>query len=900
MRKLLVFVFVCIGLYSNSQVANPPVICGGSSSTLQAGNPQNLTGPTYSMQPGPFTSTAGVFVVTPASTQSFTLYTSGLNSSNVFTTTSAVVTVTVLPQPVISPSFTQATCTNSNSSFNLNLTWAPPSPVPGYTVAWTTTPTGVVSPTQFSATAVVPGVYGTTITAAGGCTLETQFTITPQPLPATFSIVPFGTTYSITCAQTSINLHVTNQNFTYTWSSVSSPNQNTYSVTLNASNVGAWNVFALNPNSGCTETHTFVLAQNTVAPSGTVTPLTQNITCSLSSLATVSVYANPTVNITHYIYDPQGGVFPANTPTAIYYPGGVGTFTHCVTDDANGCISCSNFTVSSTQGFPSYNVVSPISNFTLGCGVKATATIDIINAQTNPIAGGPISYTIIGPPTSTALQSPTLSILSTYTVNVPGTWTVIVRDNNNQCDTRTPISILQNTFAPALSATVPTQVLSCATPSIILYGSSETPNVGYQWNFVGNPGSVVNSSIAVNIATIVPTPSLLNTYTLVVTDNGNTCITTSIIPIFQNLFPPKVSVTNGGTNAIDCLTNTITLTNNSSSGIPSNTLFPVTLPVVGWLWMGPTPQDPLSQSSSYVAGVPGVYTLQAKDLNNGCLGTGTVNIGDNRDYPTVTSPSVPALIDCGALQATVSINVISVNPVSALTSSWTPPNGSTISITPSVNVIYGNLAGIYSVTIHDNTNGCSASGTVSLKNSTVTAAFEADKTEGFAPLTVNFFNNSITSSGSKSITTLWNITNGTSFSTPHATVPASATFSQAGTYTVIIYASKGMCLDSDTLLINVEIPSHVIIPNIFTPNGDHINDLFFVKMSSLHEVSAIIYDRWGRKVYELINSTGGNIEWDGKDQYGKDVAEGTYFYVIKGSGKDGTAYDKHGNVTLVR
>jgi gliding motility-associated-like protein len=99
--------------------------------------------------------------------------------------------------------------------------------------------------------------------------------------------------------------------------------------------------------------------------------------------------------------------------------------------------------------------------------------------------------------------------------------------------------------------------------------------------------------------------------------------------------------------------------------------------------------------------------------------------------------------------------------------------------------------------------------------------------------------------------------------------------------------------------IEVEIPSTLIIPNIFSPNGDGANDLFFVKATNLDKIDILIIDRWGNKVYELSSSTG-NIAWDGKNQYGKEVASGVYLYKLKASGKDGTSYDKQGTITLVR
>jgi flagellar hook assembly protein FlgD len=36
-----------------------------------------------------------------------------------------------------------------------------------------------------------------------------------------------------------------------------------------------------------------------------------------------------------------------------------------------------------------------------------------------------------------------------------------------------------------------------------------------------------------------------------------------------------------------------------------------------------------------------------------------------------------------------------------------------------------------------------------------------------------------------------------------------------------------------------------------------------------------------------VKSETGNISWDGKNLGGKEVPEGTYFYIIKATGKDG-------------
>jgi gliding motility-associated-like protein len=61
----------------------------------------------------------------------------------------------------------------------------------------------------------------------------------------------------------------------------------------------------------------------------------------------------------------------------------------------------------------------------------------------------------------------------------------------------------------------------------------------------------------------------------------------------------------------------------------------------------------------------------------------------------------------------------------------------------------------------------------------------------------------------------------------------------------------------------------------------------------------LIFDRWGVKMYDITTDKG-QIGWDGKTLFGKEAPSGTYFYILKATGKDGTSYDKQGTVNLYR
>lgn len=868
-------------------------MCLGGSATLTPLNYIGLTSTTITMQPGNIVSSTGSFVVSPTVTTTYTTYISGLDSQNAVQTVTSTSTVSIFPVPVVTPSVINATCSNPSNTVNLNLSFQPPGSTPAYTITWATIPNGVITNTQtvFSG-GIASGPYSATVTTAAGCTTTANFSVNATPPPVNIVVNPLGTSHTITCSA-DVTLTAVNPAYNYTWSSANAVFTSS-TVVFTSTLAGTWSLIAVDPLTGCIATQTFAIYHNTVIPVATLSPTFQNITCSLSSITTITATANPSVNVTHQIVSPQGGTFTAQSYTTIYMPGGVGVYTHCIINNANGCSSCTNFTVASSLGFPTYNVTSP-DNFTLGCGTKSVATINIVNGNTTP-PGGPVSYTLIGPPTSTITPSGPLSGNSTYTVNAAGTWTVITKDNTSSCETRALISILNNTFTPDLSVVIPQQILDCNTRKVTLKGQSITSNVGYLWSFPTTPGNLQSDTISVISNPLASTSSLVANYTLTITDNSSTCKSSTVVPIYQNLYPPH-AVISSGVPALTCNTATIVLTNQSSTGIPPSTGFPYQQHVIGFIWEGPTPQEPGQVQTTYIAATTGVYTLTAKDLNNGCTSTGTINIGDNRNYPAVdkTTPNVVTL-DCGAKSVSVNVNV--TGTTTGLSYSWTaPPNASISSASapsPSVNSI-----GNYRVLITNTLNGCASLGEVSVVNGSLTAEFEIQPATGFAPLNVTVFNNSYSSLGPNNITSYWNFANGTNAVSTPSNLSLSSLYTVPGTYTITMYAVKGTCIDTASKVINVELPSSLEIPNVFTPNGDGVNDLFFLKATNLEEINIIIVDRWGHKVYELTSKTG-NIAWDGKNLAGKDAAEGTYLYILKATGKDGQNIEKKGVISLFR
>ena len=101
------------------------------------------------------------------------------------------------------------------------------------------------------------------------------------------------------------------------------------------------------------------------------------------------------------------------------------------------------------------------------------------------------------------------------------------------------------------------------------------------------------------------------------------------------------------------------------------------------------------------------------------------------------------------------------------------------------------------------------------------------------------------------------------------------------------------CLD--TVSIDFEVGAAVNIPNIFTPNGDGNNDVFYIPGATVFsDFNLTIYNRWGRKVAEITDASK-DAGWDGGD-----APAGTYFFIATATRGSGEEFLEKGHVTLLR
>ena len=147
-----------------------------------------------------------------------------------------------------------------------------------------------------------------------------------------------------------------------------------------------------------------------------------------------------------------------------------------------------------------------------------------------------------------------------------------------------------------------------------------------------------------------------------------------------------------------------------------------------------------------------------------------------------------------------------------------------------------------------------------------------------APLIVTFRANALNADYYQ-----WNIYRGSDRILQRNEAQHQYTFNEPGNYRAVVGMSNSHdCqLDSVEFLISVS-ESMLTVPNVFTPNGDGMNDEFRVVYRSIKEFHCWVYNRWGHKVYEWTDPSKG---WDGTIG-GRPAAEGAYYYVIRALGTD--------------
>jgi gliding motility-associated-like protein len=184
--------------------------------------------------------------------------------------------------------------------------------------------------------------------------------------------------------------------------------------------------------------------------------------------------------------------------------------------------------------------------------------------------------------------------------------------------------------------------------------------------------------------------------------------------------------------------------------------------------------------------------------------------------------------------------------------------------------------------------GCISQSSFSYQTIRVKADFVDDPVTGGAPLTVTFTDKSI-----RAVKYLWEfgdtVTSKLNNPDPHI-------YFKPGEYSVKLTVESDLhCIDSLRPVQKIVVdPSELNVPNVFTPNGDGINDNFIVESKSLRILSVEVFSQSGLKVYSFYGEGEILSQWKGWDgnvnSSSVKASPGIYFYIVRAYGWDDISY----------
>ncbi len=541
-----------------------------------------------------------------------------------------------------------------------------------------------------------------------------------------------------------------------------------------------------------------------------------------------------------------------------------GDYTFAVTDVTNGCTASAGLTVVEDKDLPDAVANAP---FQLGCN-QTEVMLDGSGSSTGP----EFSYLWITNGNIVSGEN-TLSPI----VDASGDYLLIVTNTENSCSQTDTVTVTENGDAPEIILLQP-ELLTCLTTEIIIDASGSVSGLDYLNEWTTTSGNIISGA-----TTLLPTVDAPGEYTLTITNTQNGCTATSTTTVFGNTTPPVATA--GIDLVLDC--------DNMEIEIQGNLTAPQ-MAVPNWTFV----LEPGYSGNPFVANqltlnpiinLPGIYTLMVTDPINGC----TVE-----DEMTVTS----SLLTGFSFEMTEPDCLTSAGTITFTgQQGGTPPYLYSVDgLVFSSQTVFDNLPpGAYSLTVQDDA-GCEISEDaviplfqpfeVSLDPEITVSLGEEIHLVPLLTLPINEISNFI-----------WSPAEGLSctdcldpFLLP----------TQNNIYQIEVIDSNG-CSAIASVSIMVKEPNiNVFVPNVFSPNGDGINDLFFifaneklvVIVSQFH-----IFSRWGETVFENFDFPPNDVEhgWDGTHR-SKSLDSGVFTWFAEIVLVNGETKMFQGDVTIIK
>lgn len=127
------------------------------------------------------------------------------------------------------------------------------------------------------------------------------------------------------------------------------------------------------------------------------------------------------------------------------------------------------------------------------------------------------------------------------------------------------------------------------------------------------------------------------------------------------------------------------------------------------------------------------------------------------------------------------------------------------------------------------------------------------------------------------------------------------TIEEEGVYNILLIDSMGCYNHKEINITSDDCLPSIDIPNVFTPNGDGINDILkFRTLEKCTDVDIHIVNRWGRTVLRSQVKTAEDFEWNGCMQNSsRKLPDGPYFYMVSYKDYYGKRKTQSGSITIL-
>lgn len=581
-----------------------------------------------------------------------------------------------------------------------------------------------------------------------------------------------------------------------------------------------------------------------------------------------SIGANP---IAYDWFDEQGNLIAGTDTTTVFDPG---SYVLLITDLFTGCTDEDTILLRPNETFPRVDAGGPELSITcvdtvLTLGAD-TEQNDTYTYQWQALEGGVIE----GTAAERIIQ-----------VSAPGRYRISVTDNFTNCAASDEVTVIRDNTLPPVQVEIP-DLITCTRDEVALEitPTDDTSTFQVSWRMEDGIALQVDSLGR----TLVREPGL---YLATVTLERTGCSSQAAVSVFSDFDEPSIEL--GPDIPLPCV---------PDSGLVIDVRAQTN--GLALVWSGPSLEGLSDDQKTIRIFDPGLYRLEVTDLQNGCTSNDSLNINLNGELPLAQAGEDQVICEG-------TTDLFAEGLFDGASGRWEGPEGIEIS-TPELSstAILDVPSGIHTFHWILSSAGCtdySSDSVLVVRQGPPEATndrFTFLSTQTLVSVPV-LFNDSLIGEG-------WDVLlqNGvpvgeaivTSGGVVDWRIPRGTSGLIQLTYTVCSQECPDLC-DQATLTLQLpEDPNaeEILPPNAITPNGDGVNDfLVFDEIAqapeAYPEAELTVFNRWGQILYRERPYQN---DWGGTQSGGKDLPEGTYYFILRLSLAEGEVYK--GDITILR